>query len=188
MGKKYKALLDIENRNLNVHEYLYNPDFLAYYEFCKVNKDVTIRSDSDGIIECLPFYVIDDFNLISFCGVWLDIEKNGYDIILSNGHKFDNNLICNLVGYVESNGNFELEYCYDKVPLRYMYNGRNLIYSKGNIFTEELYGCKYINYENIFDFVYKLLYDKELFKRHVEMSLYNIPVGTKKSNVIYWQI
>jgi len=189
MGLKTKNLDKLVKENYNVFEYKEISNIEELKEYISNNKLFTIRFDRSRNIENLPFYIYNED---------LDIEalieeskKLNCTLLVSNGLKYDKDLLFNFVIEIDKNNNFILELCDKKIPLRKMYNEKTTTI-KGNIF-EDYRDYSFINKRsNKYNSkqIYKILelVLKNNMKYHyIEGTYYDKKVGMLKENFIIWQ-
>ena len=109
MGLKTKNLDKLVKENYNVFEYKEISNIEELKEYISNNKLFTIRFDRSRNIENLPFYIYNED---------LDIEalieeskKLNCTLLVSNGLKYDKDLLFNFVIEIDKNNNFILELC-----------------------------------------------------------------------------
>ena len=160
----------------------------------------SIRTDrSYGITKDLPFFLIDEKKQ------YLEIRENlktlladGFVLIVSDGHRYDPYLKYNMVFSVNYDGQFRAEYSAKNVPLRHMYRYPNeLVQVSGNIHkrypdwdirNRQAAG---MDFRQIRDMLYLQYIQAEklgLYRRYLELSVYQVPCGTRNEEVAYWEI
>ena len=187
MGLKTNNLRNLLNEGINVFEFkeVFNLEELINYS--KLNNKFTIRFDKNDNIYNLPFYKYD--NNLDLEEIYNEARGMNCTLLLSNGYKYDNNLLFNFVIDIDSNNNFILELCDKKIPLRDMYKNTTTII-KGNLFNNNY---EYINKDNniytiedikkVIDFVLKI----EIKYHYLEGTLYNMELGLLNKDIIVWE-
>lgn len=187
MGLKTNNLKDILNEGINVFEFkeIYSLEELINY--AKKNKKFTIRFDRDNNIHGLPFYKYD--NNLDLNGIYNEALNSNCTLLLSNGYKYDDDLIFNFVIEIDNDNNFILELCDKKIPLRDMYSNITTII-KGNLFNKKF---EYINKdsnkytENDINEVIDFILEIGLRYHYIEGTLYNKKMGLLDKKIIIWE-
>lgn len=187
MGLKTRNLEKLLNDNINIFEYKEIRNINQLIDYSAINNKFTIRFDRDYDIEGLPFYKYDD-NLDLF-KIYEEASNMNCTLLLSNGYKYDNDLVFNFVIDINSNNDFILEICNKKVPLRDMYKYNTCIL-KGNLFDKN-YKCINLDYNiyNIDDIekIIDLVINLEVRYHYIEGSMYSRNVGLLSKKIVVWQ-
>lgn len=165
------------------------------YAYC-----CSIRTDRDfGIKKDLPFYLVDKPE--HYQDIRCLLQENldaGMILLISNGRQFDKYLRFNMVMSMERDGKFQAEYCTKNTPLRHMYRyPSKLVYIRGNV--NERFGdwevdnreANTIDLREIRNLIAKLYLKVEnlyLYGKHLELSLYWVPCGTLKEEIVFWEL
>lgn len=187
MGLKTKNLDKLLKDNLNVFEYKEITNKEELEKYITDNELFTIRFDRDNNIQGLPFYKY--HSNLDIDKIITEASNLNCTLLCSNGYKYDNNLLFNFVISIDSSNNFILELCDKKVPLRDMYKYKTTII-KGNIFEDKY---EYINkFDNKYtkkniEMIFDIILSNNFKYKYLEGTIYNIPVGILKTNVIIWQ-
>lgn len=201
---KVKSLKRIEDLGLNIHEYTVCFTLSQLIEACKKYEFIcSIRTDTkkyNSIYKCdYPFYAINsenDFNTEKFKRELFD--KN-YIAIVTNGLRYDKDLMYNIVINISENGDFMAEYSFENTPLRKMYiNSKNLHNVHGNINEDiALWDRSGLGEGNKLDLRilrdlliqhYEIARKAKLFDRYLEISVYSKECGILKQDLVYWEI
>lgn len=200
-SKKLECFRQMDRLELNHHHTesvtsLEVADFLAE----KFEYRFSIRTDRNyGITKDLPFFLIDEKRQYFLIRKNLqELLNMDFILIFSDGHHYDPYLKYNLVFYMNYDGNFQAEYSAKNVPLRHMYRYPDtLVQVTGNI--NERYPdwdirnrqVAEIDFRQIRDTIY-LQYMRaeklQLYRRHLEMSVYTVPCGVRHEEIAYWEI
>lgn len=200
-NNKLKAFRQMDSLGLNHHRTevvtsLEVADTLA----AEFTYQFSIRTDRNhGITKDLPFFLIDEKEQ------YLEIREklkallmDGFVLIVSDGHRYDPYMKYNLVFSVNYDGEFKAEYSTKNVPLRHMYRyPKELVQVSGNI--NERYPnwdirnrqAAKIDFRQIRDMIYLqyMWVEKlDLYRRHLELSVYRIPCGIRNEEIVYWEI
>ena len=200
MGLKYENLKQLTNRGLNTFEYIHFDKCETFIEDIKnyitQNQSCTFRGDHKTLKYDLPFLAVDNGN-ISDEEIIKYVQKctqSGCTIISSNGKKYDEIQLANIVVQIDNN-QIIIEASEQKVPLRIMYkHPENLCVYTGMMFDSIK---NYIRTGKILEKVYtsdlervlnKIFEVKKPNETYFELTLYPEKVGILKENIIFWQI
>ena len=193
MFEKIQSLNNIVSLGLNVHQFYIPRTYEEYIAIVSRLGKCTIRTDHEVIENDLPFYVITSEEREDLDLIWDEAQSNQYQLIISNGIKYDPIQKYNMVVKLQSNGDFTFEVSDLKIPLRHMYRYPwSLLSCVGNL-TEN------VNLWHMFNKRYGIdkliiqrdllaLYNYGLFDKWLEVTKYLVPVGMKNENIIFWQI
>lgn len=201
MFHKIEAINKIRKLKLNIHNTVITDDLDELDKTVKCyNYMCSIRTDREkGVTKELPFYLIsciDDYIKIKDK---LKLNKQDSMIfIISNGHQYDDKLRYNLVVSFDKSGEFVLEYNATNVPLRHMYRyPDDMVYVEGNI-NETVASLRVANKEHnkinvrevgeIIASIYLDIYNKGLWDRNLEVSVYSEDCGELNKEYVYWEI
>lgn len=191
MGKKTLCLKRLQEAGINVHEYEEVRSFEELIRYIELNPNMSIRFDDDQGTTDLPFYVIDNGDQEHLREIVEQAKIGNFTMLVSNGHQYDADQICNFVGKVSPDGTFELEYSIKKIPLRHMYR-RGTTSVRGNYGDLSTYS--YLNRnDNIIskqelEDILTYLFQIKIYNRDIEGTLYPYPVGVYKRNIVIWQV
>lgn len=187
MGLKTNNLKKILNEGINVFEFKEISSLEELINYSKINNKFTIRFDRNNNIHGLPFYKYD--NDLDLNKIYEEALSKNCTLLLSNGYKYDDDLLFNFVIEIENDNSFILELCDKKIPLRDMYSNTTTII-KGNLFSDDY---EYINKDSnkytendikkIIDFILR----KNIKYHYLEGTLYSIEVGILYKNIAIWQ-
>lgn len=201
MFHKIEAINKIRKLKLNIHNTVITDDLdeldktVKYYNYI-----CSIRTDREkGVTKELPFYLISSID--DYIRIKDKLKLNKQDsmiFIVSNGHQYDDKLRYNLVISFDKNGEFALEYNATNVPLRHMYRYPDeMIYVEGSI-NETVASWRVTNKEHnkisirevgeIIASVYLDIYNKGLWDRNLEVSVYSKVCGELNKEYVYWEI
>lgn len=199
MGAKYKNLVKLYDKNINVHEFYEIRTLDELINYSNNNSMFSMRFDRDSNFHQLPFYKFNrnDFDNHTeinnyFKKIMLEADKLNCTLLCSNGYLYDEQQICNFVIKIDDSQNFILEWCNEKVAVREMYNYKTSIL-KGNI-KEDLKYMQWIlkkeneidneNIENIINWAFKTGF----INQNIEGTLYPINVGILKEKIVCWEV
>lgn len=201
MLNKIESLKRIKRLGLNIHNTVFTNDLEVIKRVVQeYNYMCSIRTDKEqGVTKDLPFYLIsskDDYERVHD-KLALN-KKEGMVFIVSNGHQYDTSLRYNMVVSFERDGSFDIEYSPINVPLRHMYRyPEEMVYIEGNI-NETVASWKVNNKEhnkiNIRDVgkevasIYMEIYNKNLWDRNLEVSVYDKKCGELGMEHVYWEV
>lgn len=187
MGLKTNNLKKILNEGINVFEFKEVSSLKELIDYSKINNKFTIRFDRNNNIHGLPFYKFD--NNLDLDNIYNEALNKNCTLLLSNGYKYDDDLLFNFVIEIDNNNNFILELCDKKITLRDMYSNTTTII-KGNLFNKKF---EYINKDSnkytekdikkIVDFILS----KNIKYHYLEGTLYDKNVGVLNKDIIIWQ-
>jgi len=190
--KKLQSIKRLAGKGLNVHNYVATKNT---EEIKQVVRDFgyvcTIRTDSLKSEYKLPFYVIKD-RAVDLGKICKEIESKDLLAIVTNGLRYDKHLRYNFVYTLERNGDFWIEYSKENCPLRKMYEKPMNCYI-GNI--DEGVGDWVVIRETDdrvdkreISWLLRRMWDKGIFGKYVEASIYNEKCGIYDEDIVFWQI
>ena len=160
----------------------------------------TIRTDRNtGIVKDLPFYLIDTKEqYYAIRDVLIQNIRKGLILILSDGHHYDKFLRYNLVLSVDYDGHFLAEYSSINVPLRHMYRYPKYLanvtgnvndrYQNWDTLNRIAGGVDLREIESLINQQFLVIEKSMLYRRYLELSVYQVPCGTRHETVAYWEI
>ena len=189
---KLKSLYNLINQGLNVHSFIATKDRQEIIDAVHGFDNLcTVRTDSKDRLYNLPFYIFNGEanNLDTICN---EIINQGLMAIIANGRKYDDRLRYNANCKIKENGDFWIEYSLEKCTLREMYNFPMNCYI-GNI-DERIRDWvivrdtdKRVDKREIKELISKV-WEKGVYDKYLEISVYNDVVGMLQENMVFWQI
>lgn len=200
MGKKVNSIRELDRMGLNRHVMCITRNMEEALFFARANPKGSIRTDR--IYESaydLPFYVYEDQEEFEHLIPKLCQHiKEGLILILSNGHAYDAELRYNLVCSIDRDYWCRAEWSTKQVPLRHMYRYPERLISlyghiDGRLSDWEISNraANTIDLREIFQRLQELFLvvdAKDLYGKHLEVSVYNTSCGTRNTDMVFWEI
>lgn len=201
MYSKVESVKNISKLGFNRHNMIFTNSFDEAERSIKLyNYICSIRTDREGNnTKNLPFYVLN--NQKEFEDIKEKLLANIKDdmiLIISDGHHYDNKLLYNMVVCFDKDGEFNAEFNCRNVTLRHMYNYPNdMVGINGNINdtvaswivnNKEHNKINIRNVGNLLNRLYEIVYDKNLYDKHLEISVYKDKCGIMNEEYVCWEI
>ena len=190
--QKIESINDMVRKGLPVHEFVicstYDEIISAVKKF---NHYCTIRTDEPSRSKDLPFIVITSPECIKNIPSIIGNTERRY--IVTNGLKYDNHLLYNMVYHMDMDGTFSCEFSTENVPLRKMYQHPQFLTNiSGNINDnirdfDVLWGTSRIDLRLIKDRMITL-YEHYIYDRYAEIAVYKCDLDNTKKDYVFWQI
>lgn len=200
MGKKLKSIQKLDSLGLNHHVMCITRKLEEAVAFALAHPKGSVRTDfvSDSAYH-LPFYVYETWD--EFQSLLPLLKKdlvNGLELILSNGHAYDEDLRYNLVCFIDRSHQCKVEWSVKQVPLRHMYRYPNQLISLCGNVDDRLANWEVTNRElNAIDLreiytrvqeLFLIVDTKGLYGKHMELSVYRVPCGVYKEDMVFWEL
>lgn len=192
MYSKEKVLIDLRERGLNIFPYEVLRTEKELTEYRMFHSMFTIRFSREVTCADLPFYIVkSDTSLDEVLHIGREAELLNCGMICSDGIVHDKDMVCNFVFSKTLDGTFLLEWHTGKIPLRHMYKNANTAIIEGSIlgdtedFSHKGRNTRSLGYTDL-SYILDFMERTNIFNKHVECTLYTVPVGILKERIVVW--